>query len=114
MAPGEATVTIRMIKKDNIVKVSVDGEMTIYTAVELKERLLDALHACNVIEIDLAGVIEMDTAGLQVLLLVRREAEHRNKTLRLNAHSPASLDVFKQYNISLYFGAPADVAAHGS
>jgi anti-sigma B factor antagonist len=55
--------------------VDLDGELTIQTAAEQCPPLLAALAKSNRLEIGLAGVTELDTAGLQILLAVRREAE---------------------------------------
>jgi anti-anti-sigma regulatory factor len=47
--------------------------MTIYQAQAQKEQLLAALAATEHLELDLSAVTEMDTAGLQLLLLLKRE-----------------------------------------
>lgn len=52
----------------------VDGDMTIYHAVELKARIIDAVRDHAQLELDLAAVTDLDTAGLQLLVLGRREA----------------------------------------
>jgi ABC-type transporter Mla MlaB component len=46
-------------------RLFVDGEMTVYTCSDLKSRLLTELteHA-DATELDLSGVVEIDTAGL--------------------------------------------------
>ena len=54
--------------------VLVEGELAIYRAVEFKDRLLAALSAAGEVEVDLSQVNEMDSAGVQLLLLTRREA----------------------------------------
>ena len=71
------------------------GEMTIYHAAELKPVLLGALDQSDEIEIDLSGVSEIDTAGVQLLMLMKREAVATDKKLTLSGHSPAVLDVFE-------------------
>ena len=49
--------------------------MTIYTCGELKPRLLEVLAAHDdVTSLDLSRVVELDTAGLQVLLTARAYA----------------------------------------
>ena len=53
----------------------------------------------------------MDTAGLQLLLLVKRESLKAGKVLRLTGHSPASLDVLERYNLGAYFGDPEVVSS---
>ena len=55
--------------------VDLDGELTIQTAAEQCPRLLAALEKNATVRVGLAGVTEMDTAGLQLLFAVRREAE---------------------------------------
>lgn len=87
-------------------RLALDGAMTIYRAENRKTALLKALGNAAELEIDLSGVEEMDTAGLQLLLLVKREADRAGKTLRLVEHSAASLEVLDRYNLAAYFGDP--------
>lgn len=74
--------------------------MTIYTACEMKGKLLQKLAKCQAMELDLSQVTELDTAGFQLLALLKREAEQGKKPLELKNHSPAVLDVFELYNFS--------------
>ncbi|MGC1457721.1 MAG: STAS domain-containing protein [Steroidobacteraceae bacterium] len=69
-------------------EVRVTGEMTVYTASQIKQPLLDAIAVgpTNVL-VDLSGVSEFDTAGVQLLLLVYREALLSGRTFRLGAQS---------------------------
>jgi anti-sigma B factor antagonist len=86
--------------------LAVEGEMTIYRAAELKPALLEAVHAHEAPALDLSAVTEFDSAGLQLLLVARREAERLGKRLAVNAASPAVRDVFALLGIDLD-GAPA-------
>lgn len=95
-------------------QVRIDGEFTIYQAAEGKAALLAALAAHADVEVDLGGVAEMDSAGLQVLLLAKREALARGKHLRLVRHSAASLAVIDTYGLAAYFGDPLVVAESGA
>jgi anti-sigma B factor antagonist len=85
-------------------KVKIDGAMTIYDAAAGKKVLLDALEGAHELEIDVSGVTELDTAGLQLLVLVKREALARGKRANLVAHSPAVLEVLDCYRLAAYFG----------
>jgi anti-sigma B factor antagonist len=86
--------------------VTIDGALTIYEAQAAKEVLVDALGAAAELDIDLSQVTEIDTAGMQLLVLLKREAQQRGKPLTLSAHSQASLDVIDRYNLGGYFGDP--------
>lgn len=91
----------------------IDGEMTIYRAGELKQTLLDelALAGQGALDIDLAGVTEIDTAGVQLLMLAKKTAGERQCELRLGGHSEAVTQVFELLNLATYFGDPLVVAA---
>lgn len=65
----------------------IDGEMTIYRAAELKDILLAALASVPALDIELRQVEEIDTSGVQLLLLAQREAATAGKSVRLVAHS---------------------------
>lgn len=68
--------------------------MTIYRAAELKEVVLVALAAAASLDIELRQVEEIDTSGVQLLLLAQREAARQAKPLRLVGHSAAVRDSF--------------------
>jgi anti-sigma B factor antagonist len=91
---------------------TIEGEMTIYNALELKDKLLALLDQCAHMEIDLAGVIEIDSAGLQLLVMAKNEARARGKTLHICRHSPAVLEVLDICNLEGFFGDP--VLIHSS
>lgn len=81
-----------------------EGEMTIYTAAQIKPALLALLEGCNEAELDLSGVGEIDSAGLQLLLLAKREAAQAGKPLRLAGHSPAVVEALDLCNLTAAFG----------
>jgi anti-sigma B factor antagonist len=81
----------------------IEGELTIFRAMELKPVMLaDPLPEV----IDLSGVTELDTAGVQLLMLAKRAAMEQHSELRLVGHSPAVIDVFELLNVAAYFGDP--------
>jgi anti-sigma B factor antagonist len=75
-------------------RLAVEGEMTIYRAAELYPVLLDAVRAHDAPALDLSGVTEFDCAGMQLLLVARREARRLGKDLVLRGASPAVRDAF--------------------
>ena len=83
---------------------AIDGEMTIYRAADLKVQLLDALRKTQVLEVNLAGITELDTAGLQVLMLLKQTASADKRELRLVQHSPAVVEIFEMLDLGAFFG----------
>lgn len=81
------------------VRIDVSGAMTIYEAAEQKARLLAALAAASALELDLGEVDEADTAGLQLLLLLRREGARAGKPVRVLRLSPAVTEVLERYGL---------------
>ncbi len=59
------------------------GDLTISTAADTRSTVLAALEQGGDLELDLASTEELDTAGLQVLLLAHREATARGTRLSL-------------------------------
>ena len=86
----------------------IAGEFTIFRAAEFKPLLLDEPAP---IEIDLSAVTEIDTAGVQLLMLAKQEALRHQRELRLVGHSPAVLEVFELLNVAAYFSDPLVMAA---
>lgn len=93
-------------KKKGAVALHIEGDMTVRTAAALKKDLIKHIAKPGEREIVLTDVSEMDTAGIQLLLLAKREAARHNATLRLTGHSPAVLGVIDTYNLAAYFGDP--------
>lgn len=103
--------------KNGKCKAGIDGELTIYTVVDAKTKLVKALDRADSMEVDLAGVTELDTAGLQVLMLLKRDAELGEKPFEITGPSQAVRDVFETYcysdNLELRAG-PGDSATGDS
>ena len=83
---------------------SITGELTIYTAATEKQMLQDALDIADELEVNLSHVSEMDSAGLQVLIVLKQEAARRNKRLHYSMHSKAVLDILELSNMTASFG----------
>jgi len=72
--------------------------------------LLEMLEKSAEIELDLSQVGELDTAGLQLLILAKRECLARKGNLHLINHSPAVLDVLSLCNMIQFFGDPVVIS----
>jgi anti-sigma B factor antagonist len=72
----------------------IEGEMTVYTAATLHEEVRGRFaERAGTKLIDLSGVTEIDTAGVQILFVARRCASERGDELQIVNPSPAVSDV---------------------
>jgi anti-sigma B factor antagonist len=86
--------------------------MTIYTCGELKPLLLEQLAAYpDANRLDLSHVVELDTAGLQLLLTARRYASDAGRELRVANPSRVVAEVLELCRLDALLAPPADAAA---
>ncbi|MBI5923701.1 MAG: STAS domain-containing protein [Betaproteobacteria bacterium] len=95
-------------------RLAIDQDMTIYQAEALKDELMGNVTQTQVIELDLSRVSEIDTAGIQLLMLAKRECQKQGKTLRIVAHSPRVHELMDFFNIAGFFGDPLVIPARES
>lgn len=87
----------------------ISGDFNIFTALAMKEELLTCIASApenTAITVDLSEVTDIDTAGIQLLLLTRREAAALGKTARFVRHSDPVLDLFALWDLAGQFGDP--------
>lgn len=89
--------------------LSLSGEMSIYTAADIKDALVDRLAANAQLEIDLSAVSELDCAGVQLLLMLHQEAARAHKPLHWHGHSHVVRQVLRRLNLGGVLGAPAEL-----
>lgn len=87
-------------------RLTFQEDMTIYNAAVQKQQLAEALAGNEVLELDLSRVAEMDTAGLQLLILFKRETQRLGKEGRVVGHSPAVREVIDFLNLAAWLGDP--------
>ncbi len=100
-------MSIRIRKNRGLYRLQPEGEMSIYTAAQMKAPLIEAVRRCKTLEIDLNKVSEIDTAGFQLLLLAKREADRLGKPLRLTGHSHATSELMEIFHLADHFAEPA-------
>lgn len=87
------------------------GELTIYRAAELRGVLVAALEGQRSLEVDLAEVSEIDSAGVQLLMMAKQASRAQGTEMRLVRHSPAVIEVFELMDLAGLFGDPILVPA---
>ncbi|NWB31343.1 STAS domain-containing protein [Pseudomonas gingeri] len=89
----------------------LEGPLTIYTASERQNLLLELFPLAEEVEMDLGSVDELDTAGLQLLVLAKQESIRQGRTLILSNHSNAVLQALDLSGLHHYFDESGAVHA---
>lgn len=96
--------------------LAIEGEMTIGRASEIKPQLAPALLHPGGLRLDLGGVSEIDTTGLQLLLATKRALQMEGRPFELTECSRAVVDVIELLGLmealSPQAGPPNDTALH--
>lgn len=92
----------------------IEGEMTIYRAAELKQALMESLQQGGTLELDLSDVTEIDSAGLQLLMLAKTTAHANGGELKFASRSPAVLELIELLNLAAWFGDPLVIPPRAS
>lgn len=87
-----------------VMRFAPEGELSIYCAAEQKQQLMQMLQEADSAELDLSKIGMLDSAGLQVLILARQEAQRQQKSFSIVAASSAVTEVFELCNLSGFFG----------
>ncbi len=101
-------------KSDSATHIMMADEMTIYTALEQKNELLPHLKADQQLQLDLSGVSEIDSAGMQLLIHMKQKAKELNNDFSLVHHSQAVVEVIGLFNLTSFFGDPIVITADRS
>ncbi|WP_039441875.1 STAS domain-containing protein [Vibrio navarrensis] len=99
-------MTIAIKAEQGHAQVSIQDELTIYSAAEMKQALFEALCQFNSLDVDLEAIQEIDMAGVQLLLMLRNESVRLEKKVQLTKHSPAVIDVLETLNLVATLGDP--------
>ena len=97
---------LKVEKKKQKFQAHIEVEMTIYNASELKKKFMPLMDETHDLVVNLSKVTEIDSAGVQLLMLLKKERAIRGKTLTLIDHSNTVLDVFELIGLVTYFSDP--------
>lgn len=103
-------MTISSQPEQGDARIAIEGEFTIYTVADWKRTLFDKLAASRVLDLDLSGVSEIDTAGQQLLIAAKIRAMALGTKFRVVAHSPAVVEVLDLCRLGGFFGDPVLMA----
>ncbi|WP_295402369.1 STAS domain-containing protein [uncultured Thiocystis sp.] len=91
--------------------LALEGELTIYTVTQTLARLRDSLKEHGSCELDLSGVTEIDSAGLQLLLWTRRAVAEQGGRFHLVGLSEAVAQVIALLQLEQVLGSGSAATA---
>ncbi len=91
--------------------LQLEGDMTIYNATEFGENLLEYVEDFKEFKLDMSGVNEIDTAGIQLLLQLKNKAQEEERTIQLDACNETLCDLFELYQLTDWLAPATDAKA---
>ncbi len=88
-------MSIKINNKKKLMSLSISGDLTIYTANEYRDSILEKFSAEKNIEIDLAEVEEIDSSGLQLLAAMNKEITSHGCEMQLVSVSDVVIDALE-------------------
>jgi anti-anti-sigma factor len=89
--------------------IRIHGPFTIYEVAEFQQQITEAWPVEGELIMDLAGVSEIDTAGLQLLLALRKSL---GAQLTLQQHSNSVIELLDLYQLASLFGDVIVLSEH--
>jgi anti-anti-sigma factor len=104
-------LTYHTAQHDGQPSLRLAGALTIYTAAQARNEIPSRLAEHGATVLDLSGVEELDTAGVQLLLWLKQEARRGGCACTLVNHSPAVVEVLDLLKLAGTFGDPILLAS---
>lgn len=104
------TIDVKL-QKDPLTQLVIKDEMTIYNVLEQKNTLFPYLEEGKELQIDLSEVSEIDSAGMQLLMMLKQQAQKIDNQFSLVHHSQAVVEVLELFDLAAFFGDPVVLSA---
>ncbi len=86
---------VNVTKSHGAVKAKLHDALDIAGVVEARDHLLQILESGDSVRLDFSSLAEIDTAGIQLVLSMRKEAAARGKECRFVHPAPAIEEAFR-------------------
>jgi anti-sigma B factor antagonist len=88
------------------VQIFISGDMTIYAIADLKEAVTPEITGKARVALNLSQVEEMDSAGVQFIMVLHNHVTKDNNAFQLSAINSTVNTLFEAYGLSKdYFGS---------
>jgi anti-anti-sigma factor len=95
--------------KDGLADARLEGELSIHTVDTLKDPFFSLLNA-QAIRLDLANVTDIDSCGLQLLIILKQQADLLNRKFTLTGTHPQLDQLLAVYQLTLPQATLAEAA----
>jgi anti-anti-sigma factor len=95
-------------KRNNSTEITVSGELTIYYVGELFQQYFKTLTFKEHVVVKLAAIEEIDTAGMQLLLMLFKAISQNNSAYTIQTISNSITEYSALFNLQHYFLNPED------
>lgn len=86
--------------------LTIPGDMTIYEAEEIKSLFDKAAKSKGNICVNLENVSEIDSAGIQLMISLKKTLIENDREVTFESHTEAVINLFDVFDIATYFGDP--------
>lgn len=84
----------------------IERALTVYQYIHLEKKLRAALHDAGTLQVDLSQVTEIDSTGVQLLVMAKRWAQPRHCQIALLNPSPVAREFLHLCGLDHFFGLP--------
>lgn len=97
-------------KRNNTTEVNISGELTIYCAMEVYQEYFQQIKVKELTVIKLNKVTEIDTAGVQLLIMLMKIIKAQNGEYQIDSLGEALTDYSNLFQLNRYFINHEDVS----
>ncbi|MCJ8318205.1 MAG: STAS domain-containing protein [Colwellia sp.] len=90
-------------KRNNSTEIIISGELTIYCAVDFYQQHIKAIKLKPLTILYLSDIDEVDTAGVQLLIMLFKEISRQQSQCQINSISRALQDYSNIFRLDHYF-----------
>ena len=90
-------------KRNNSTEITISGELTIYCAMEFYQQHLQAIKLKALTILNFSGIDEIDTAGVQLLVMLLKEISNQKSECEIQSISNSLQEYSHIFRLENYF-----------
>jgi len=90
-------------KRNNSTEIAISGELTIYCAAEVYQHHFQQLKLKELTLLKLGNITEIDTAGIQLLIMLMKIVSEQNSQYKIISLGEALTDYSNLFQLNSYF-----------